>query len=112
MHVNYFFIITALITVFIILRTVRRGGLSINESFFWFLGSLVILLLSIYPELINKIALRVGVDYPPSLFFVGCVIFLLLVNLRLNKRVSTMQDKLIRLGQELAILKSSKKKRK
>ncbi len=112
MEFNYLFILAALFFVVIILRTVIKGSLSINESFFWLFGSLVVLGLSVYPKIIDKIAVRVGVDYPPSLLFVGCILFLLLINLRLNKKIASIQDKLTRAGQELAILRSKKEGRK
>lgn len=107
---NYYFIIIAVIAVYIILRTAIKGKLPIEESFFWFVGSAIILGLAVYPKIIDKVAVRFGVDYPPSLFFVGCIIFLILINLRLNKKISVIQEKTIRLGQEVAILKAKKGK--
>lgn len=110
MGVNYYLLAIAIAASFLILRTAIKGKLSVDDSFFWFFGSIIILGLALYPKIIDIVAIKVGVDYPPSLFFVGCIIFLLFINLRLNKKISSIQEKTTRLGQEVAILKARKKR--
>ena len=48
---------------------------------------------------------KIGVDYPPSLLFVLCIIFLLFINFRNSRRIAELQMKVVELGQELAIVK-------
>jgi len=112
MSFNIVFIVIALFAVYVIFSSVRKGKLSIDESFFWFIGSIVMLGLAIYPKIIDKIAVWAGVDYPPSLLFVGCIVFLILINIRLTKKVSIQQEKIISLAQDLAIMKKDIKVKK
>lgn len=112
MSFNIVFIVIALLAAAFILSSVRKGKLSIDESFFWFIGAIAMLVLAIFPKIIDKIAVWAGVDYPPSLLFVGCIVFLILINVRLTKKVSVQQEKIISLAQDMAILKNDKKLKK
>lgn len=112
MQVNYFLILIALVAVVVILRTVVKGKIAIDESFFWLVGAVAILGLAIYPAILDKVAVRLGINYPPALLFTAGIVFLLLINLRLNKKIAILQEKLITLGQEVAILKQHHAKKK
>lgn len=111
MQVNYYFVLIALVAVVVILLTVVKGKIAIDESFFWLVGAVAILGLSIYPGILDRVAVRFGVDYPPSLLFTAGIVFLLLMNLRLNKKIAILQEKLITLGQEMAIVKQDRSKK-
>lgn len=104
-----FFIIIALIATFYIIHEVRKKRFSIKESFWWMIASIIMLLLAIFPYSINYLAKIFGVEYPPSLFFVFCIIFLILMNFRNSKRISEQQQKITELAQNLAIIKFNKK---
>lgn len=104
-----FFIIIALISTFYIIHEVRKKRFSIKESFWWMVASIIMLLLAIFPYSINYLAKIFGVEYPPSLFFVFCIIFLILMNFRNSKRISEQQQKITELAQNLSILKGDKK---
>ena len=105
-----YFIIIAIICMIYIISEVRKKKFSIKESFWWFVASVIMLLLSIFPYSINWLAKIFGVEYPPSLLFVLCIIFLVLMNFRNSKRISEQQMKITELAQNLAILKSENKK--
>ena len=68
-------------------------------------ASIVMIFLSIFPYTIDKLAKLFGVVYPPSLFFVICIVFLVLMIFRNSKRISEQQMRIIELEQNLAILK-------
>ena len=101
---SYFIVIAVLSTIYII-HEVRRKHFSIKESFWWMIASIVMIFLSIFPYTIDKLAKLFGVVYPPSLFFVICIVFLVLMIFRNSKRISEQQMKIIELEQNLAILK-------
>jgi hypothetical protein len=42
----------ALVTFFVIFRSIRKSNLQIEESFFWLLFSTILLVLSIFPSII------------------------------------------------------------
>lgn len=108
---NIVFIILAIVILLYVVNSVRNKKFSIKESFWWIIASVIMLLLAIFPHSIDCIAQKIGVAYPPSLLFVVCIIFLILINFRDSKRISELQTKVIELGQELSILKEKANKK-
>ena len=104
MNNTYFIIISVLILLYII-NSVRKKTFSIKESFWWFMGGILMLILSIFPYSIDWFAEKLNIDYPPSLLFILAIIFLLFRNFKDSKRISELQIKTIDLAQELAVVK-------
>lgn len=104
-----YFIIIAIICMVYIISEVRKKKFSIKESFWWFVASVIMLLLSIFPYSINWLAKIFGVEYPPSLLFVFCIIFLTFINFRNSKKIAEQQEKIIELAQQVSILKQRDK---
>ena len=102
---NIYFIIIALLFMVYMIVEIRKEKLSIKESFWWMMSSLLILILAIFPYSINWIADIFGIEYPPSLLFVICIVFLLFINFRNSKRISEQQMKIIDLAQNVSLLK-------
>lgn len=105
---NIWFIVLAIIFIVYIIHNIRKNDFSIKESFFWIMGCLVILVLSVFPKIIDFVAKKIGVDYPPSLLFVICILYLIYINFKLNKKIVSNEDKIIALAQEISILKGKK----
>ena len=106
---NMYFIILSLLVVIYIIREVRKKKFSIKESFWWVIAAIVMLVLAIFPYSIDNIADFLNIEYPPSLLFVICIIFLMFINFRNSKRIAEHQEKIIELAQHIAILESEKK---
>lgn len=106
---NIYFIILTILCCIYVFNIVRKKKFSIKESFWWLIASLIMLFLAIWPYTINKIADWLGVDYPPSLLFVLCIIFLLFICFKNNKKIAEQQEKIIELAQEVAIIKEKNK---
>lgn len=109
---RFYFLIIAFISIIYIIHEIRKKRFSIKESFWWMMASLVMLFLAAFPYSINWVAEKFGVEYPPSLLFVFCIIFLLLINFRNSKRISEQQMKITELAQNLAIIKEAKNEKK
>lgn len=105
-----YFIIIAIICMIYIISEVRKKKFSIKESFWWFVASVIMLLLSIFPYSINWLAKIFGVEYPPSLLFVFCIIFLTFINFRNSKKIAEQQEKIVELAQQVSIIKGENKK--
>ena len=106
---NIYFIILSVMVLLYVVNIVRKKKFSIKESFWWIIAVLIMLILSIFPYSIDWIAKKIGVAYPPSLLFVACIVFLVLINFRDSRRISELQMKVVELGQELAIIKAKNK---
>ncbi len=102
---NIYFIIISVLSLVYIIHSVKEKKFSIKESFWWFFLSIVMLLLSIFPHSIDHFAKKLNIVYPPSLLFVLCIVFLILINFKNSKKISELQLKVIDLSQEMAVLK-------
>ncbi len=102
---NIYFIIISVLILFYVVNSVRKKTFSIKESFWWVVGAIIMLFLSIFPYSIDWVAKRLHISYPPSLLFIICIVFLLFQNFRDSKRISELQIKTVELAQELAIVK-------
>lgn len=103
----YFIILTVIIGIYII-NDVRKKRFSIKESIYWLFGVFIMLILSIFPQCIDGIAIFLGVTYPPSLLFVICIIFLVFIIFRNSKKIAILQEEIIELEQNMTILKGKK----
>lgn len=106
---NKYFIIISLISLFYVVWNVKKKKFSIKESFLWVIGTIIMVILSIFPYSIDKIAEFFKVSYAPSLLFVFSTIFLLFISFKNSNRISEQQEKIVELAQELAILKAKNK---
>ena len=108
---NIFFIIIAISLFIYILYLTIENKIDIYESFFWVCGSLVGIFLSIFPKSIDKISHFLGVNYPPTLFLLLCILFLFIINFRITRNLAKEKEKVMFLAQEIAILKKTEVKK-
>lgn len=102
---NYFFIIIAVLFIFYVLNMIRKKEFSAQESVFWMFGAVVTLVFAIAPKLLDALALKIGIDYPPSLLFLLGFFFLLIINFRNTKKIVKQNEKILELAQQCSILK-------
>ncbi len=88
----------------IILSLVRRGKLQEKYALTWFAIGLVVVVLGVFPVILDKIAKVTGVSYAPALLFVMAVGLLLIQNLYLFIFASQNEVRIKELLQEVAVL--------
>lgn len=89
----------------IILLLVRRGKLQEKYALTWFAIGIVVVVLGVFPVILDKIAKLTGVSYAPALLFVIAVGVLLIQNLYLFIFASQNEVRIKELLQEVAVLK-------
>ncbi len=102
---NIFYIIIGVILFIYILGMVIKGTFDIYESMFWLIGTIIILVLSIFPNLIIWLAGLIGIEYAPSLLFLLVDVFLLFVNFRNTQKIVKQKERILSIAQDVAILK-------
>ena len=100
-----FFIIVGVAILFYVTHIVRRNKLPIKESFWWFVGAVAVLFLAIFPQVLDWLAMLLGIAYPPTLLLTMCAIFLLFINFRDSRRIANLQTRNIELEQQVALMK-------
>ena len=100
-------VVFAVFFIFLVIELVRRDRLLEKYSLMWLFFSVVIILFASAPHTINLIAENLNIKYAPSLLFLIGVIFLIVYTLHITTVVSRQNDRIVRLTQEIAILKQN-----
>jgi len=89
-----------------IVELIRRGMLKERYALLWLFSVVVIFVLAIWRKLLDKVALWLGIAYPPSLLFLVAFLFLLLIILHFSVVISNLSERNKTLAQNLALLKA------
>ncbi len=92
---------------FVVLNLIRKRRMKIEYSLLWLGISLIILIISIWQGLGDQIAYSIGIDYPPALFFLVVIVFVLLILLHFSLEMTRLKDQVKTLVQELSLLKQA-----
>jgi len=104
--------IIGLILAGTILWLIRRDHLHTRHATWWLSIAFMIMILGIFPSLVDVIALKLGVNYPPTLIFVLGIGMVLLKVLSVDIEQSQSERKIRRLAQRLALLEGEISKQK
>src|SRR5271169_2783988 len=88
----------------LILELVRRKHLMERYALLWLFSTLLLLVLSVWSELLNSLARVVGVSYPPSALFAVAFGVVLVLLVHFSLAVSRLSDENKVLAQRLGIL--------
>ncbi|WP_347978459.1 DUF2304 domain-containing protein [Microbacterium sp. ProA8] len=72
----------------------------------WFIIGLAILVLTVFPGLLDGLATLVGVELPANLLFILALALLIGVTLHQSWELSTAEDEIRRVAEEVAILRA------
>ena len=86
-----------------IIFSIRRSKMRIGDSIFWFLFSLLLLVISISPELFFALARAMHVTSASNLAYLFMIAFLLIRVFQQDLKISQLTTKLQRMVQSLAI---------
>jgi hypothetical protein len=87
-----------------LLELVRQRRLLERYAILWLFSALVLLGLSVWRELLEKLASAIGVAYPPNALFLVAFGFVLVLLLHFSLAVSRLSDQTKVLAQRLALL--------
>lgn len=101
------------ISLFIyIIEMVRRRKLREEYAWIWLLTGLLIVVLSVWYDLLLYISVLLGGIFPSALLFFFGLLFLLFISLHQSIKISKLTDEVKRLAQELALHQAGKPDRK
>jgi hypothetical protein len=96
----------------LIIWLVRKDRLHVNHGLGWMLVAAAFALLGFAPSLMDELAIRLGVSYPPALALTLAVTVLVLKTLSMDIERSHLQMRNQRLTQRLAMLEADIEKLK
>ncbi len=96
-------IVGSFLTALYVLQRVRKSQMRTEDSVFWLVFSLILVLMGLLPNLVTRLAYIIGVMSAANLVFL-IVIFLLIIKLFLmDQRISTLQRQVTDTAQAVAI---------
>ena len=105
LRAKVFVIMLSIGLVIVIFELVRRRKLREEYSWLWMLTGAVVFVLAIWRSLLLYITHLIGAALPTSTIFFFGVFFLILINLYISVKLSTVTDRLNKVVQELALLR-------
>lgn len=99
----------AVVFILVVLDLVRRKRLKEKYSLLWLLVGAVMLTLASSRQLLESAANRLHVYYAPSLLFLCGLIFSFALILHVTVVLSRLEDRVVRLAQEVALLRAEQK---
>ncbi|NLP14070.1 MAG: DUF2304 domain-containing protein [Clostridium sp.] len=98
-------IVFSILFLLIVIELVRKNKLQERYSLLWIFISIVFLILSSTSVLLDSLAKSLDIKNPPSLLFLLGLIYLIVYSLNTTVVVSKQNERIIRLTQELSLLK-------
>lgn len=96
-------IIIAVLTAVSILRKIRREKVLIQYSIFWILGSLLLIILAVFPGILINLAGILGIGSPANLVFLIIIFLLMLKSFNQTVELSALETRQKELAQRIAL---------
>lgn len=106
MKLTFLTALVGLIILAVIFELVRRRQLREKYAMLWLIVGLIVVPLAIFPRVLDRVALRVGVESGVSLVLFLGIMFLLLVSVHLSWEVSRLEEETRTLAESLALLRT------
>ena len=96
-------LIASILTLFYVLRKIRKSQLQIEDSLFWIFLSLIFVVMGAFPQFVYWATRFFGFQAPVNMIFLVIISILLLKVFLSSIKISQLENKLEQLVQELAI---------
>ena len=103
-----FAIVLAVLFIIFILNLVRKNKLDEKYSILWLFFAIIILIVSIFPNIIEEVSILFDVYYPPALLLLFAIIIVAAYIVHITLVITKQNKIIIKLTQELGLLKTEK----
>lgn len=109
-RVQFFAVIGSLALFLLIINLIRRENLKEGYSIFWFFISVVMLVFSLFSNLLFKFSELIGIYYAPTALVLILLLGMLLILIHYSVEISKHDKKIKDLAQEIGLLKEKLEK--
>lgn len=96
-------ILMSLLVLFVMMRKIRHAKAKIEDSMFWVLFALLLVLFSIFPGAADWMSGLVGTMSTANFIFMLMIFLLLIKNFAMSLRISQLETKVKELVQRIAL---------
>ncbi len=104
-YLRIILIVAAVVSYIYVIHKIRKSQMKIENAIYWIMLSGVILLLSIFPQIVIWMASLIGVESPVNLLYLLMIFFIMWKVFSLTVKISQLENKINILTEELAIWK-------
>ena len=101
-------IIGSLFSCFLCIKRIKQAKLKVENSIVWMLGSIVLILMSLFFHVVEWISDKLGFMAPVNFVFLTVMIFLLIQTFINNIKISILNEKVKDLNHYIAMLEHKK----
>ena len=102
-YLRMLILLASIITLFYVLRKIRKAQIQIADSLFWVFLSLIFVIMGAFPQVVYWLTRLMGFQAPVNLVFLVMTFILLLKVFLSSIKISQLENKLDSLVQEMAI---------
>lgn len=96
-------IILSIISFVLCIKKIKQSRLKVINSVIWMVGCIVLILMSIFSEVVEYVSSKLGFIAPVNFVFSVLIVFLLIQNFIDNIRISTLNEKIKDLNHYIAL---------
>lgn len=96
-------IIGSLIAFFLCVKRIKQAKLKVSNSVMWMVGCLILILMSIFSNVVEWISVKLGFIAPVNFVFLTMIGFLLIQMFIYNIRISELNEKIKDLNHYIAL---------
>lgn len=96
-------VICSIVAFILVIRKIKQSKLKIADSIIWIVGSLLLIVISIFSDLVVFISEGLGFMAPVNFIFFTMIVFLLIQVFIDNIRISNLNEKIKNLNHYIAL---------
>ena len=104
-------IIGSIVSLVLCFKKIEQTKLKVNDSVGWIIGSIILILMSIFSNVVEWLSVKLGFIAPVNFVFLVFIVFLLIQLFSYKIKISELNEKLKNIDHYLA-LKENKEKAK
>ena len=103
-------IIISVISFILCVMRIKQSKLKIENSVVWMIGSILLILMSIFVDAVDWVSKKLGFMAPVNFVFLSVIIFLLIQTFINNIKMSLLNEKIKDLNHYIALQENKNKK--
>lgn len=96
-------VVVSIGTLATVLKRIQKSKLTIEDSIFWILLAIMFVIFALFPIVPDTLARLLGIYSTANFLFLFMIFILLMRMFSMSMRISTLEDKIRKLVQELAL---------
>ncbi len=105
------FILASILTMIFVIRKIKKHGLNIDDAIIWLIWAIVLLILSVFPELSIFVSKKLGFVSTSNFIFSLFTFFLYIILFVQTIKISSLKEKQKELIQKLSIMQYKDRKK-